>query len=98
MAVELEIHPAALDEIQSAASWYSERSDSAAAAFIAELDKAIEFIVAAPSRWPLSKHGTRKFVLNRFPFAVFYRFEGSLIQILAVANGHRRPGYWKGRS
>lgn len=52
MAVELEIHPAALDEIQSAASWYFDRSESAASAFVAELDKAIVLVADTPLRWP----------------------------------------------
>jgi len=98
MAVELEIHPGALDEIQSAASWYSDRSESAAAAFVTELDKAIALIAEAPFRWPIAKNGARKFILNRFPFAVVYRVNESRLQILAVAHGHRRPGYWKSRS
>ena len=41
--------------------------------------------------------GTRRFVLQRFPFAVTYRERDSGVQILAFAHGHRRPGYWKER-
>jgi hypothetical protein len=35
--------------------------------------------------------------MHRFPFAVVYRELPSVIQVLAVAHGHRRPGYWKTR-
>jgi hypothetical protein len=37
----LEIHPAALAELQSALRWYLQRSRIAAANFLAELDGAI---------------------------------------------------------
>jgi toxin ParE1/3/4 len=54
-------------------------------------------IAEAPHRWPASLHGTRKFLLHRFPFAVYYRELPSAIQVVAVALGHGRPGYWKTR-
>jgi plasmid stabilization system protein ParE len=52
-------------------------------------------IAEAPQRWPAGPHGTRKFLLHRFPFAVIYRELPSAIQVLAVAHGRWRPGYWK---
>ena len=42
-------------------------------------------------------HGTRKFLLRRFPYGVVYRITKSAIQVIAVAHGRRRPGYWKSR-
>ena len=59
--------------------------------------KNVDRILAAPERWPAGPYGTRKFLLHRFPFAVVYRELPSAIQVLAVAHGHRRPGYWKTR-
>lgn len=78
-------------------SWYDERSASAGDGFVAEIDRAIELITAAPARWPRGERGTRKFVLSRFPSAVIYREKPTTIQILAFAHGHRRPGYWERR-
>jgi plasmid stabilization system protein ParE len=98
MAVKrLEIHPAALEEFKSALVWYRERSVTAAGNFVAELDTAIDSVVQSPKRWPIGDHGTRKFVMQRFPFAVIYRETEAGIQIVAIAHGHRRPGYWKKR-
>jgi toxin ParE1/3/4 len=96
-AKALDIHPAALTELKSAVSWYDERSASAGDGFVAEIDRAIELITSAPARWPRGEHGTRKFVLSRFPFAVIYHEKPTTIQILAFAHGHRSPGYWEGR-
>jgi plasmid stabilization system protein ParE len=57
----------------------------------------MNLLVAAPHRWPAGEHGSRKFVLRRFPFAIFYREKQAVIHVLAIAHGHRRPGYWKDR-
>jgi toxin ParE1/3/4 len=42
-------------------------------------------------------HGTRKYLLRRFPYAVIYRVTDEAIEVVAVAHGRRRPGYWKTR-
>ena len=96
-AKALEIHPSALSDLKSAIGWYLERSEPAAVEFAAEMDRAVALVVESPARWPTGEHGTRKFILNRFPFAVVYREKQTSIQILAIAHGHRNPDYWKGR-
>lgn len=93
----LQFHPAALAEFKEALAWYLERSETAAVNFVAELDRAIDLVTKSPRRWPVGERATRKFVLNRFPFAVIYREKRASIQVLAIAHGHRRPGYWGGR-
>lgn len=98
MAVKsVEFHEEANAEFEAAFDWYLARNESAAAKFAGELSEAIDMIAVAPERWPRSLHGTRKFLLHRFPFAVVYRDLPSAVQVLAVAHGHRRPGYWKER-
>ena len=92
-----EIHPAALAELKSAVEWYLERSEPAAQDFVDEVDRAIGLVIESPRRWPIGERNTRRFVLQRFPFAVTYRERDSGLQILAIAHGHRRPGYWKER-
>jgi toxin ParE1/3/4 len=96
-AKPIEIHADALAELKSALRWYLERSESAADGFVAEIDRAIELIAAAPARWPSGELGTRKFVLARFPYAVIYREKLMTVQILAIAHGNRRPRYWEER-
>lgn len=94
---EVEFHEEARQEVVAALEWYLERSELAAAQFLQELDRAIEWVASSPSRWPEYVSGTRRFLLHRFPFAVIYRELPSRIQILAVAHVRRRPGYWKER-
>ena len=96
-AKRIEIHPAALEELKSAVEWYLERSEPAAGEFVAEVDRAIALVMESPRRWLVGEDNTRRYVLQRFPFAITYRETESGVQILAFAHGHRRPGYWKER-
>jgi plasmid stabilization system protein ParE len=87
---EVEFHPAAEQELLDAEDWYAERSLIAARAFVQEVALAVERALAAPERWPIHLHGTRRIVFPRFPFS-------QRIQVVAVAHQSRRPGYWKDR-
>ncbi len=96
-ARRVDFHPDAVVEAQAAKAWYGDRSAIAADAFVAELDHAVAQITEAPNRWPRYIAGTRRYLLHRFPFSVVYRESGSTIQIVAVAHGRRKPGYWRPR-
>ena len=95
--VQVEFHPDAVEETWAAHEWYRERSPKAASKFLAELEEAIGRIREGPAVWPAYIYGTRRFVLRRFPFSVVYRFVSETVQVVALAHGRRRPGYWRGR-
>jgi plasmid stabilization system protein ParE len=87
----------AIEDAESAARWYAERSSSAATGFAEEVDAAIAAIEQNPEAWPSYDHGTRHYLLRRYPFSVVYRVEETRILVVAVAHGHRRPRYWASR-
>jgi toxin ParE1/3/4 len=97
MASEVRFHEEASAEYEAAFKWYFLRSEFAASRFVEEVNRAIRQVAEAPKRWPASVHGTRRILLQHFPFAIFYREVPSGIHILAVAHGRRTPGYWKSR-
>lgn|SRR5579864_1307972 len=90
------VHPLAWDDIGAADAWYLERSPDAADAFVAEVSLAIETICEAPPRSPKYLHGTRRFLLHRFPFAIIYLDEPDIVNVIAVAHHKRRPDTGKG--
>src|ERR1051325_1518734 len=90
-------HTDARAELREARRWYLERSPLTAMAFAQSVDNAISAIIRAPSAPPLAEHGTRKLVLQRFPFNIFYRETEEEIVIIAVSHQKRRPGYWSRR-
>ena len=93
----LGFHPEAVVEVRGAACWYRERNPDTAEAFLAELERALLRIVESPERWPVVGSGLHRFVLRRFPFSIVYRLQSGQVEVLAVAHGRRRPGYWRDR-
>lgn len=93
----IDLHPEARAEALAAADWYAERSPSAAESFTDTIDTALAQIAEAPERWPRHLYGTRRHVLQRFPFSVIYRVVDTDIHVYAIAHAKRRPGYWRSR-
>jgi len=85
------------EEYLSALAWYRERSPTAAINFESAFDRAIRTIGEAPHRWPIYLADCRRYALHQFPFIIVYSTLGSHTVVLAVAHGHRRPGYWMNR-
>lgn len=94
MAHRLIFHPAAAREIEEARDWYGERSLSAEQGFLADLNHAVEQVLAAPLRWPRYKAKTRRYVFRQYPYSLIYRTADDLVRVLAVAHDSRRPQYW----
>ncbi|MBP88756.1 MAG: hypothetical protein CMJ64_18930 [Planctomycetaceae bacterium] len=46
---------------------------------------------------PTYLHGTRRYLLERFPYFVVYRETEEKLQVIAIAHGKRKPGYWRRR-
>jgi toxin ParE1/3/4 len=94
---KVELHEDAALEYEAAFDWYMERSILAASKFAAAVNRAMDMIVEVPQRWPTGSYGTRRFLLQKFPFAIVYRELPTVIQMVAIAHTRRKPGYWKQR-
>ena len=95
--LQIDVHPEAVAEARAAVHWYRERSDQAADAFLVELDRAVERIAETPEMYPHYVRGTRRYLLQRFPFYLVYRELAGKLEIVAIVHGRRKPGYWKKR-
>jgi hypothetical protein len=62
-----------------------------------ELDLAMDQIARNAAQYHLREFGTRRMVLRRFPFVIVFRAAPAGVEIIAVAHGRRRPGYWRDR-
>jgi plasmid stabilization system protein ParE len=96
--MRVSFHPAAAAEVERAQAWYEERSVLAAAGFLQELSRAVQRVRAAPERYPAAEHGTRRILLDQYPFSAFYLVRPEEAFIVAVAHHRRRPGYWAART
>jgi len=76
---------------------YAERSVRAARDFVVEVDKILALVAESPGRWPRFEEDSRRIPFRRFPFVLIYRETNERIEVLALAHGRRRPGYWRDR-
>lgn len=90
-------HPDASVEVLVAHDHYATASIAAGAGFQTELENARLAIARDPEMWASYMFGTRRYIMRRFPYVVVYRPTETRIEIIAVAHGHQRPGYWAER-
>ena len=93
----LEYHPESKAESREAIDFYWSRSRASALDFRDELKSALSRLRKAPNACSPFLHGTRRILLDRFPYFVVFRERPHDIQIVAIAHAKRRPGYWAKR-
>jgi len=95
-------HPEALLEYAEATNYYLQAaSPEVAEAFTLAVESAIASIMASPSRWRVVEEpGIRRYVIHRFPFVIYYRWEETeeRVTVYAVMHCSREPGYWQTRT
>ena len=97
MPKSLRIHTQAQEEINEAFDWYLRRNPQAAEAFLTEIGSSLQQIQSHPQLYPPFTKNTRRRVMTRFPFSVFFQEKDEVILIVAVAHAKRRAGYWRKR-
>ena len=85
-------------ELNEAAQFYENRARGLGLEFLDEVDAGITRILGAPLLWPDEGDGVRRYRIRRFPYGLFYRMTGpDEVEIVAVADLRRKPGYWRDR-
>lgn len=84
-------------EIRDSAAYYDREWPGLGGEFLDELQDGFDAIREAPERWPRMNLDVHKYVLDRFPFTIYFRILDSEVAILSVVHFKRRPDYWRGR-
>jgi plasmid stabilization system protein ParE len=91
------IQPRASADAVNASAWYERQKPDLGIEFILELDAAIEQAVETPEAYARQYRNARRVLLRRFPYAVYFVFEGDTIEIFAVLHQHQDPTSWQSR-
>jgi plasmid stabilization system protein ParE len=89
--------PQAEVEALEARDWYQSRRQGLGAEFRAELEETIGRIVANPLMYRRVCGETRRAILDRFPYAVYFRVVEDDIVVLAI-HGRQHPRRWQSRA
>jgi plasmid stabilization system protein ParE len=90
------------EEISHAIDRYEEEREGLGAEFWDEVRAAVD---ALDAPGPECGHviglprqlGVRRKLLARFPYAIVFVESDTLVRIISVMHGHRRPAYWQRR-
>jgi plasmid stabilization system protein ParE len=89
--------PQAEDDALEVQQWYEARREGLGREFGVAVDELVARIAANPSAFQRANGDTRRAVLARFPYAIYFRVVGEEIVVLAL---HGRPdhSHWRARS
>ena len=101
MAATYGFHPEALFEYTEATNYYLHRASiRVAEGFVAAIEDAVAALVVNPAQWRvIYEPEIRRYVFNRYPFVIYYRWEPQYdrVTIYAVMHCSREPDYWRVR-
>ncbi|MBL8527692.1 MAG: type II toxin-antitoxin system RelE/ParE family toxin [Burkholderiales bacterium] len=84
-------------ELIEAAEYYELQVPGLGERFEADVRRATDLLLVHPEIGAPADPVLRKFVLNRFPFTLYYSVSSDVLRIEVVAHQSRRPGYWRSR-
>ncbi|AOY84841.2 type II toxin-antitoxin system RelE/ParE family toxin [Moorena producens JHB] len=96
-SIEVVFDPRAEEDLDAAAQWYAKQSSEAALGFLKEITTVVERISQYPEAYTVVKSQVRRAPTRRFPFYVYYRFDGDRVTVFAVLHIRRAPDAWQMR-
>ena len=97
MPLSVVFRPQAEDDALEVRQWYESRRVGLGREFGEALDALIARIATSPQTFPRVHNETRRAVLTRFPYAVYFRVAEAAVVVLAI-HGRQHPSRWQRRS
>ncbi|NJD20730.1 MAG: type II toxin-antitoxin system RelE/ParE family toxin [Gemmatimonadetes bacterium] len=94
MAHPIRIRPQVEAEISEAMAWYGDRVPGLDGAFLRALTVALVRVSEVPESYATIRGAVRRAILRKFPYAVYYVFDGVEVIVLACIHERRSPERW----
>lgn len=91
------VRPAAAADIDDAFLWYESQRPGLGHEFLAAANTLMDAVTQHPLRYPIVHRDTRRALLRRFPYAVYFRVYDDVIVVIACMHGRRSPRRWRVR-
>jgi len=92
--VKVRFRAEAASDVASAREWYDGQRVGLGSDFLRSLEQVIELISELPEGFPEIAAGHRRALLGRFPYALYYRLDGQVLDVIACLHTRRRPYVW----
>jgi toxin ParE1/3/4 len=97
VAYPIRVRPQVEGEIVEAMAWYEQRSRGLGVAFYRTYLEVLTRIADTPELYSRVRSDVRRVILHRFPYAVFYLFDGNEVVVLSCLHEKRSPERWPDR-
>jgi plasmid stabilization system protein ParE len=97
MPLRVLLEPEARADLAEAFDWYENQRLGLGSEFLAEVARVLESIERNPQEYGIIQGQTRRALVRRFPYAVFYIIDPDLVAVTAVMHGRRDPRRWQER-
>ena len=84
-------------DLADAFIWYEAQRSGLGSEFLAEVALVLASIERNPPAYQVIRGETRRALVRRFPFAVFYVSDPEVVAVTAVMHGRRDPRRWQER-
>ncbi|TAN48747.1 MAG: type II toxin-antitoxin system RelE/ParE family toxin [Betaproteobacteria bacterium] len=92
------VRPAAAADIDEAFLWYEGQRPGLGHEFLATAQTLINAVAQHPLRYPVVRRDTRRALLRRFPYTVYFRIYDEVVVVVACMHGRRNPRRWQVRT
>ena len=97
MTYRLVVRRQAKLDLRRATRWYEEQRPGLGRELVAQVDRVLDRVTNNPHQWQVIYRGVRRAIVQRFPYGVFYRIDGTDIIVFAIVHLHRDPFSWQQR-
>jgi len=81
----------ALADIEAAREWYEAQRPGLGDRFLDAVDSAVDSVAAFPAAYPIEYRNARRFLLEGFPYSLYYRVEDDAVAVVACMHAVRDP-------
>lgn len=89
--MKLRMLSVAKEEFFEAVRYYNGQREGLGFEFAGEVKNTLLRIVGFPEAWPQLSERSRRCLVNRFPYAILYRFDKQFILVVAIMHMSRDP-------
>jgi plasmid stabilization system protein ParE len=83
--------------MEEAYRWYEHERAGLGEEFLEAVRSLVAAIAEHPERFPVIHRQSRRALMRRFPYGIFYRVESSMIVLVACFHSRRNPRIWQSR-
>ena len=85
-------------EFDKAADWYDEQRAGLGTEYIEAVNQTLARIESNPGGYAVVHEELRLALVQRFPYAIYYRVEPAQIVVVAIIHTARDPAIWQDRA